>query len=367
MYNWEQDDWRQFRYDEAAFTEIALSFMAIAGQSFGYLQGLSGNEQAESVVELLVKEAIKTSAIEGEFISRIDLISSVRKHLGYATVNHRIKDKRAEGIAALLVKSRDDFATDLTETQLFDWHKLLMLGNNAINTGQYRSHIEPMQVISGAIGREEIHFEAPPSAQVPDEMRAFFAWFNVTEPGGQSPIVNVLIRAAIAHLYFETIHPFEDGNGRIGRVVAEKALAQGIGRPILMSLSNAIEADKRAYYAALKKAQRTNDATGWIFYFSQIILKAQQEFIETINFLTKKTAFFNTYQSQLNDAQSKVINRMLEEGDAKFIGGINARKYQSITGVSKATATRHLQDLVEKRILSVQKGGRSTEYQVNLP
>ena len=366
MYNWEQKDWQQFQYNEIDFTAIALNFTALAGESQGYIQSLSGNEQAETVLSVLVKEAIKTSAIEGEFLSRIDLVSSIRKNLGYTTPSYRIKDKRAEGIAILLVKARENIDSDLTEMQLFEWHRLLMMGNNAINSGQYRSHSEPMQVISGTIGREIIHFEAPPSAQVPAEMQAFFEWFNETKPGGKLSIPNLLIRAAIAHLYFETIHPFEDGNGRIGRIIAEKTLAQGLKRPILMSLSTAIEADKKAYYSALENAQRTNNLTDWTHYFSETILKAQQDFMVTINFLIKKTTFFDTYQSQLNEAQSKVIHRMLEDGETIFVGGMNAKKYQSITQVSKATATRHLQDLLDKGILISNQGGRSTNYQVNL-
>lgn len=365
MYNWQQKDWRHFRFIENEFTEIALSFTALAGESQGYMQSLSENVKTESVIDLLVREAIKTSAIEGEFLSRIDLVSSIRKNLGYTTPGYRIKDKRTEGIAALLVKAREGFDHDLTETQLFEWHKLLMLGNNNISIGQYRSHTEPMQVISGAIGNEVVHFEAPPSVQVPGEMQAFIEWFNATIPGGKQPISNLLIRAAIAHLYFETIHPFEDGNGRIGRIIAEKVLAQGLKRPILMSLSSAIEADKKSYYAALKQAQRTNDLTEWLHYFSETILKAQQEFISTINFILKKTIFFDKYQSKLNEAQRKVINRMLEDGE-EFTGGMNAKKYQIIAQVSKATATRHLQDLVEKGILVSRQGGRSTNYQVNL-
>lgn len=366
MYNWQQNDWLQFHYEETAFTEIALSFVELAGQSLGYLNGLPSEQQTESIVTILVKEAIKTSSIEGELISRVDLISSIRKNLGYTTPSHHIKDKRSEGIAALLVKAREHYGTDLSEEILFDWHRSLMLGNTSINTGQYRSHSEPMQVISGSIGREEVHFEAPPSAQIPAEMEAFVEWFNATKPDGSAPIPNLLIRSAIAHLYFETIHPFEDGNGRIGRVIAEKALAQGLKRPILMSLSTTIEANKKAYYAALKQAQRSNDLTEWIRYFSETILEAQREFIETIDFLLKKTIFFDRHQAQLNEAQRKVINRMLEEGEGNFKAGMNARKYQSITKVSKATATRHLQDLVEKEILIVKKGGRSTHYQVNL-
>lgn len=366
MYNWQLKDWRQFQFNENEFTAIALSFMALAGESQGYIQSLSGSNQAESIITLLVKEAIKTSAIEGEFLSRIDLVLSIRKNLGYTTPGYRIKDKRAEGIGTLLVKAREDFDNDLTETQLFEWHKLLMMGNNTISIGQYRNHTEPMQVVSGAIGKEIIHFEAPPSDQVPAEMKTFFKWFNDTKPGEKQPIPNLLIRAAIAHLYFETIHPFEDGNGRIGRIIAEKTLAQGLRRPILMSLSTAIEADKKSYYAALKKAQRTNDLTDWIHYFSETILKAQQDFISTINFMLKKTTFFDKYQSQLNEAQMKVINRMLQDGEEVFTAGMNAKKYQSITQVSKATATRHLQDLVGKGILVLYEGGRSTNYQINL-
>ncbi len=365
-YNWQQEDWLQFQYNETDFTEKALSFMDMTGQSIGYLSSLSNKEQAESIIDLLVNEAIKTSSIEGEFISRVDLVSSIRKNLGYTTENFYIKDKRSEGIAKLLVKVREDFESDLTEAILFNWHKMLMLGNNYIKAGQYRNHAEPMQVISGAIGKEEIHFEAPPSKAVGAEMQMFFEWFNKTNPHGETPLHNLLVRAAIAHLYFETIHPFEDGNGRIGRVIAEKALAQGLKRPILMSLSTAIEADKKLYYIALKNAQRTNNATEWIKYFIAVIFKAQQYFIETIYFSIRKMKFFDTYKLQLNDAQTKVLGKMLEEGEANFKGGMNAKKYQSISKVSKATATRHLQDLVEKGIITNQNAGRSTQYQVKL-
>jgi Fic family protein len=365
-YNWQQTDWLAFRHREQDFTEIALSFMSLAGQSQGYVQTLSNDAQAESVITLLVKEAIKTSLIEGELLSRADLISSIRRNLGYATLTQYVADKRSEGIATLLVKTRENFDSDLTEAQLLAWHEWLMLGNRRIQTRKYRTHNEPMQVISGAIGKETVHFEAPPSAQVTAEMQEFLAWFNRTKPDGASPIPNLLIRAAIAHLYFETIHPFEDGNGRIGRVIAEKALSQGLKRPILMSLSTAIEADKKAYYNAFKKAQRSNDANEWIHYFSQTIYQAQQDFIQTIDFVVKKTAFFNRHQAQLNAAQTRVLYRMLEVGDVPFQGGMNARKYQSIAQVSKATATRHLQDLVEKKILVTVNSGKNTRYEILL-
>ncbi len=365
-YNWQLKGWPQFHYDDVSFTEKALSFMVIAGQSIGYLNGLSDDEQVESIISLLVNEAIKTSSIEGEFISRVDVVSSIRKNLGFTTPSFHIKDKRSEGIAKLLVKVREDFENNLTESMLMNWHQMLMLGNKYISIGQYRTHTEPMQVISGAIGNEEIHFEAPPSAQVAKEMKRFITWFNETKSAGKKPIQNLLIRTAIAHLYFETIHPFEDGNGRIGRVIAEKALAQGLNRPILMSLSTIIEADKKEYYESLKKAQRTNDITEWINYFIDVIFKAQEQFIKTIHFTIKKTRFFDKNKVQLNEAQIKVLNRMLQDGEDKFEGGMNATKYQSITKVSKPTATRHLQDLVAKGILISEQGGRSTQYQVKL-
>lgn len=266
----------------------------------------------------------------------------------------------------LLVKSRETFDSGLTEAMLFEWHQLLMRGNYHVAVGAWRTHTAPMQVVSGTIGKEIVHFEAPPSVSVPTEMSLFINWFNETAPKGSKPIANPLIRAAIAHLYFETIHPFEDGNGRIGRIIAEKALAQGLKRPILMSLSTAIEANKNAYYDALKKAQRTNVIQDWIQYFSQTILDAQDDFIQSIHFLLKKTRFFDTHKLLLNTDQEKALRRMLEEGEGAFIGGMNARKYQSITQVSKATATRHLQDLVEKSILIPKGDGRSRNYQVNL-
>lgn len=365
-YNWQQNDWTIFDYDKDRFDEMALYFQEIAGQSMGYMKGLSHSEQDESIITLLVKEAIKTSAIEGELISRIDVISSIKRNLGYATPSIIIKDKRSEGIAELLVKSRESFADDISTEILFDWHKLLMRGNYVIEVGQWRTHQEPMQVVSGAMGKEKVHFEAPPSETVPNEMNQFILWFNHTKPNGDFPINNIIIRSAIAHLYFESIHPFEDGNGRIGRIIAEKSLSQGLKRPILMSLSTAIESDKKAYYDALQQAQRSNKINSWIQYFGELIIKSQYEFIDSIAFSLKKVHFFDSKKSILNERQLKVIKRMIDEGEDTFEGGMNARKYQAISKTSKATATRDLQDLVEKEILIAKGGGRSRNYQVNL-
>ena len=169
-----------------------------------------------------------------------------------------------------MIDLRQSFNKPLTEEKLFFWHSLLLRENKRLEVGQWRTHEEPMQVISGSMGKEKIHFEAPSSTQVPREMNTFIRWFNETAPGGTQEIKYAPVRSAIVHLYFESIHPFEDGNGRIGRALAEKALSQTIGRPVILSLSRTIEAKKKDYYAALAKAQRSNEITGWITYFVKV-------------------------------------------------------------------------------------------------
>lgn len=175
-----------------------------------------------------------------------------------------------------------------------------------------------------------------------------------------------LIKTAIAHLYFETIHPFEDGNGRIGRAIAEKCLSESLGRPLILSISTSIEKDKPAYYNALKQAQRTLDITEWIVYFSQIILSAQKQAKTTIRFTLEKAKFLDRFRPKLNERQLKVILKMLDYGIEGFEGGMTARKYTSITKTSKATATRDLQDMVEKGCLSQIGAGRSVRYELTL-
>jgi Fic family protein len=223
-----------------------------------------------------------------------------------------------------------------------------------------------MQVISGTVGKEKIHFEAPPSGKVPEEIKQFLKWFNDSAPGGNSEIRKAPLRSAIAHLYFESIHPFEDGNGRIGRAVAEKALSQTLGRPVILSLSKTIEANKKAYYNALQKGQRSNEITDWIRYFAEVILSAQREARQLIEFTLKKSIFFDRFKAQLNERQLKVIRKMFEAGPDGFEGVMNATKYISITKTSKATATRDLQLLAEIKAFLISGGGRSTRYSLNM-
>jgi Fic family protein len=290
-YNWQHAKWPNFDYEATHFDYHFGQLSEMVGESHGLWQGLATFQREDAIIELLVQEALKTSAIESEMISKPDLISSIRRNLGYPTPSIAIKDQAAQGIAELMVRSRETFADPLTETMLFDWHRMLMRGNLRINIGQWRSHIEPMQLVSGAIGREQVHFEAPASTQVPNEMKAFLEWFNGSAPGGPNPIHNPIIRSAIAHLYFESIHPFEDGNGRIGRVIAEKTLSQHFGRPVLMSLSSVIEVNRKNYYSALQAAQSKIEANDWIAYFGAVILAAQRNFHQTVAFSLKKPIF----------------------------------------------------------------------------
>lgn len=367
-YNWQKEDWTQFKYSLIGVEDELLLFSEKVGRVSGILEGLPEETRQEAIVDIMLAEAIKTSEIEGEYPSRKDVLSSIRKNLGLHHSPEFIKDKSAAGLGELMIDARKTFKEPLTEEKLFAWHKMLLGENKGIAVGTWRTHGEPMQVISGATGKEKIHFEAPPSSQVPKKMGAFVEWFNSTEPGGKNEIRKAPVRSAIAHLYFETIHPFEDGNGRIGRAIAEKALSQTIGRPVMLSLSRTIEANKSLYYTSLEKAQRSNEVTSWVEYFVRASLDAQIEAEAQIDFTLKKTRFFDRFNDELNDRQLTVIKRMLEEGTRGFEGGMNARKYIGITKTSKATATRDMQQLLEigAFILAGKAGGRSTSYQVNL-
>lgn len=366
VYNWQQKDWPDFRYDLTNVEDVLLAFAEKTGLASGLLKGLPEDMQTEAIIDMMVSEAIKTSEIEGEYLSRKDVMSSIRKNLGVGGAIGHVRDKRAEGAGALMIDVRNSFAEPLSQKKLFDWHKMIMTGSRGIKAGGWRTHVEPMQVVSGPIGKEKVHFEAPPSERVPKEMTQFIKWFNATGPGGKEEIKKPLVRAAVAHVYFETIHPFEDGNGRIGRALSEKALSQGIGRPVLLSLSRTIEAQRKDYYVALQRGQQDNEITDWVLWFVNLGLEAQIQAEEQIAFTLRKTKFFDRFNDQLNERQLQVVQRMLEEGPKGFTGGMNAKKYVAITGTSKATATRDLQDLVEKGVFLPAGGGRSTRYEVKL-
>jgi Fic family protein len=341
--------------------DILLAFAEATGHISGLLRGLPNDVQTDAIITMMIAEAVKTSEIEGEYFSREDVASSIRNKLGLIS-NQSISNKNAEGVGALMVIVRNAYNEPLTNDMLFVWHKTLLQQHTTISLGKWRSDTATMQVICGAIGKEVIHFEAPPSANVPNEMQKFINWYNDTAPGGINEIKKAPIRSALAHLYFESIHPFEDGNGRIGRAIAEKALSQTLGRPVLLSLSKTIEANKKLYYDALKLAQQSDDVTEWLFYFTNVVLEAQLQSIQLVEVVLRKTNLFSMFSNQLNQRQLKALNKMFDAEPEGFVGGMTAKKYISITKASKATATRDLQTLETLGILQIAGGGRSTHY-----
>ena len=324
------------------------------------LQTLPIAKQQEELVQCMISEAATTSGIEGEFLSRQDLMSSIKNKLKLNVIPETVRDKRSIAISNLLVVVRNSYNRKLTEKDIKLWHGLLF----ANKAGQWRSGTELMQVVSGMYGKETVHYEAPPSYRVPVEMKQFVHWYNAFKITDNP--VDVLIKTAVAHLYFESIYPFEDGNGRIGRAIAEKCLAQSLGRPVLLSLSSVIERNKKQYYTALKEAQTSLEITGWIVYFANVIKQAQTEAIETVRFSLRKTVFFDRYKNELNEREMKAIGKMLDAGIEGFEGGMTAKKYMHINRTSKATATRDLQHLSKIGVLSAQSGGRSQYYELNM-
>ena len=266
-------------------------------------------------------------------------------------------------MGALLCRVYESFDKPLTHEMLWEWHATLFEGSSSLaDCGKYRTHPEPMQIVSGRYDNSRVFFEAPPSARVGSEMAQFIEWFNSAEASE-----SILGRAAITHLYFENIHPFEDGNGRVGRVLAEKALSQGVGRPILIAISKMLEKRKKEYYSALEQCNRTLNAQPWVEFFSSIVLQAHEEAMGLLYFLIGKAKIFHALSGKINERQTKVLLRMFAEGPAGFEGGLSADNYISIAKATRATATRDLRDLVKKGALIKTGKLRHTRYHLNLP
>lgn len=365
-YNWQLKDWPSFQYNVEVLQPLILEFGLEWGEMKGLNQGLSKELEEETLIDVMVSEAIKSSAIEGEFYSREDVMSSIKNKLGLDAKPFKIRDRNAAGISELMIRVRKTYMEPLSTEMLKDWHAALMANARNMEVGDWRKGQEPMQVVSGPLGRETVHFEAPPSQQVPMEMESFIAWYNKPKIPLNNEIGQALLQSAIAHLYFESIHPFEDGNGRIGRAIAEKALAQGLKAPVLLSISKTITTDKNGYYEALKEVQRTLDITHWLQYFIQVIIDAQREAKLLVAFTLKKARFFDLHQERLEERQIKALQKMFEAGPEGFTGGMSAKKYMSITQVSKATATRDLQYLHQHGMLKQEGAGRSVRYDLNL-
>jgi Fic family protein len=356
-WNWEQPNWPDFTWDAARLARAEQAFLLAAGVVFGVVEHL-GETDADTVrVETFTSEALTTSEIEGEFLDRESVQSSVRRQLGLSADPAR-SEPAEEGIAELMVACHRTAADPLTHETLFEWHRLLMKGRQDLHdVGRYRTQPEPMQVVSGKVHDPTVHFEAPPSDRVPAEMNRFVDWFNRTAPGGTSPLP-ALTRAGLVHQHFVCIHPFEDGNGRIARALCEKAISQTLAT---------ILARRREYYDILEASNKRNEVTGWLAWFAGVALEAQQRTHALVEFTLDKTRLLDRLRDQLNERQEKAVLRMLREGPHGFEGGLTASKYIGITGATTATATRDLADLVEKGALTREGERKHTRYHLAIP
>ena len=274
-WNWQQPDWPNFSYDASRLRSREDEFLKGAGVLVGAMTHLDADDRQNLSIELMTQEAVNSSAIEGEILDHASVQSSVAKHLG-VNADHRRANAAEAGAAELMANLFRSYREPLSDKMLFHWHTLLMNGRrDLVDIGRYRTHADPMQIVSGALHAPKVHFEAPPSQAVPREMQGFIAWFNISDPNGHSP-TSALARSGIAHLWFESIHPFEDGNGRLGRAIAEKALAQGLDAPAITALAEMIQRHRKDYYAQLQRASLSNRIDEWLDWFFDIALAAQR-------------------------------------------------------------------------------------------
>lgn len=378
-YNWQHPNWPKFTYQSDGLNKIIADYRHISSHLQGQVAQLNQHNKAEAYIYLMVEEAINTSEIEGENLNRAEVRSSVARYLDLDLSQPKGLFHKENGIAALLVDVRNHFAHDLTEAMICDWHKLLFAGQESnyakrnVNIGEYRAG--PVDIVSGHGDYQEIIFEGPPAATVEAEMAAFLAWYNTTSPlntQNDDDYVPGPVRSAIAHMWFTSIHPFGDGNGRIARAISEHALFQDFDIPPLFSISTAINENRDDYYQMLAESSRLNpsvDLTNWVKWFVETTRQAQVDAKNKIDFILKKSIFWDHHKdTELNKRQHKIVSKFFDFGEHGLIkNGINSERYQSMTGCSSATATRDLRDLVEKDILETSAaGGRSMRYYLKL-
>jgi Fic family protein len=365
VWNWLLKNWPHFSYNKDVLEKLEFQFSQNTGTVFGAIKHIEGVSKDDLLVEILSNEALKTSEIEGEILNRESVQSSIKKNLGLSVDNRKIPPAEF-GISEMMVDLYLNFDKPLNHKLLFEWHKMLTSGRRDLtDIGKYRTHKSPMQVVSGRLDKPTVHFEAPPSNRMTEEMEQFISWFNEIHDPKYSKILP-LVKAGLTHLYFVCIHPFEDGNGRIARALAEKSIALSTGQPTLISLSHTIEANRKKYYQALEDNNTTLEVTDWLNYFGNTILEAQKDTLKRIDFLVEKTKFFERYKSELNERQNSVILRLFEAGYTGFKGGLSAKNYIKIAKTSESTATRDLKDLTDKQILIKTGTLKSSRYQLNI-
>jgi Fic family protein len=372
-YIWQHKQWPKLTFD----LQVVSPHIAAARRMQGEMEGKAGaiglDQKGEVEAEALAQEVIATAAIEGEKLDPTSVRSSVMRHLGLADTGPH--DRHIDGLVEVISDAATAFELPLDHERLCRWQSALFpsgaSGIRRIAVGRYRDHADAMQIVSGRLGKEKVHYEAPPSARVAAEMEVFLRWFAGTTPvPGKTSKMDGLARAAIAHLWFESIHPFEDGNGRIGRAIVDMAIAQDQGSPLrLYSLSRQLMECRAAYYDALNGAQRgSGDVTEWVAWFARQISAACVRSSQVIDRAIEKSRFWaNHARVELKPRQRKVLQRLLDDGDGGFKGGLNAEKYMKMTAVSKATATRDLTEMLAEDLLWTQGQGKGLRYFINIP
>ena len=373
---WQAPGWPDLTASTAEVAAALLRARQRQGQLIGQCAAVGLDATAPTLRELWIQEALATSAIEGEALNRDSVRSSVLRHLGLDSDATAPVNRQVDGLVDVMEDATRNFADALSKDRLCRWHAALFptgaSGLRRIRVGNYRDHADPMQIVSGLPGREVVHYTAPPSSQMDPQMQAFLDWFARTRPGLTQEAVPLdgIARAAIVHLWFESIHPFEDGNGRIGRAIIDLALAQDAAAPQrLVSLSHQLLAQRRGYYDALQAAQHGDtDVSAWVLWFIQQYLRACEHTGSLIQVALEKSRFWAQHAStEMNMRQRKVVQRLLDDGDGGFLGGLNAAKYIKMTGTSKATATRDLAQLVHGGLLFTRGQGKALRYFVNVP
>ena len=362
---WQAPSWPNLTYDAPALAHALAAARVAQGKLMGKADMIGFRDTGISERDLWVAEAMATAAIESERLDIASVRSSVARRLGVATPIVAVP-RDVEGLLDVMEAAVTDWNADLTESQLRGWQAALFPVPSVLReiaTGRYRTHSEPMQIVSGAVGRERLHYEAPPSANMRQEMAQFLAWFNATRESAAN--LDGLVRAGLCHLWFEILHPFEDGNGRIGRAIMDRALAQDARRANRFH-GVSVEMLKRQadYYAALNQASRsTGDVTQWLLWFIDTFSASCETAAKAIEATIIRARFWADHQAvPLNQRQRKALTALLDAGPDQFLGGMTARKYQSLTGTTGVTATRDLAGLAGLGLLLRQGAGRSTYY-----
>jgi Fic family protein len=366
-YIWQSPDWPRFHWDVARLSPLLASARLAQGRLLGKIAGLGFDLHLSQRARVLTEEAIRTAAIEGEVLDPEAVRSSVGRRLGLPVPSGKTVPRHVDGLLDVLLDATTKFHEPLTAARIKSWQGALFptgrSGMKEIVVGDFRPPGPPMQVVSGPLGRERVHFEAPPSEEVARELQAFLAWFESAQGDTDG-----LLRAGIAHFWFVTIHPFDDGNGRLARAIGEMALAQDDGLPErFYSLSAQIESAREAYYRPLEQTQKGHgDLSDWLAWFLESIERATIRSEVEIDLALAQSRFWQEHAGKpLNERQLKIIRRVLKAAPGAFEGGLTTRKAAHLTHASPATAQRDLADLLTKGVIRRNDaGGRSTSYEL---